>query len=477
VTTIAFIGAEPDQVQQAMDAAATTRALVLEPDAGTAHAMRARRDWAAWTASGRLAVLAGPDYQGATAVARAFPDLHAARVVVDPRRATSDAADVERAREVLSRLAFATKANDTARRALGGRYLLHTLANTARLARESDVRALAGLGRGQAAIIVAAGPSLDTNIHALVPWMERAIVIACDTAARPLTLTGVEPDFIVASDPSPVNASHLTGLSLQRTWLVGEGSLHASAFGSFDRRTFVFRVSTHQPWPWLESFGLDRGLLTTWGSVATSAFSLALSMGCDPIVFVGSDLAFTGNRPYCRGTTFEAQWSTWVAGGSTLDAIWTTLIDKWPHTLALDIHGRQVRTAPHLVAFRDWLVEQSGVNADRRIVNATHAGLLHGGRIAQASLADAVAARLSIDREALHRSIRAAHIAKRGDPVRAFLAIDEVVGAPAHPQRRAWHEFTSGTVPDAAVDLALKTPEYLAWSLARTAAALSKEQA
>lgn len=435
----------------------------------------AREDWQAWIAAGRLALLAGPDYQGASAVARIFPDLHTAPVVVDPGLAGRNAAAVDRAREVVARLAFATKANDGARRASAGRYLLHTLANVPRLARESDVRALAGLAAGRPAIIAAAGPSLDTNVHTIVPCLDRAVVIACDTAARPLTLTGIDPDFIVASDPAPANAWHLAGLPVKRSWLVGEGSLHASAFTSFDRRTFTFRVSDHQPWPWLESIGLGRALLPTWGSVATSAFSLAVLMGCNPIVFAGADFAFTANRPYCRGTSFEAQWGVWVAGGSTLDAIWETQVGKWPALAAPDIHGRPARTASHLVAFRDWIVEQSLAHPDRRIINGTGAGLLHGGRIEQGTIWDAVAGRLAIDREDFHQAIRAAHLSARGNVGRTLAGVHEIVRAASHPERASWNRFTGGVVPDAAIDLALKTPEYTAWNLAAASSVLAKE--
>jgi hypothetical protein len=470
VTTIAFIGAQQSGLQQVLQGhAPVARALVLEPDPRTADTMRTRRDWREWMAGGRLVVLSGPDYAGASAAARTFTDLHLAQVVVDPKLAAGRPSEVRCAREVIARLAFATKANDGARRASAGRYLLHTLANVTRLARESDVRALTGLGAGRAAIIAAAGPSLDTNIHTLVPCLERGIVIACDTAARPLALTGVDPDFIVASDPSPANAAHLAALPVRRSWLVAEGSLHPAAFTGFDRRTFAFRVSTHQPWPWLESIGLDRGVLTTWGSVATSAFSLAVLLGCDPIVFVGTDLAFTGNRPYCRGTSFEAQWATWVAGGSTLEAIWETLIAKWAPATATDLHGQPARTASHLVAFRDWLVDQSSAHTNRTIINATEAGLLCGGRIQQQSLWEAVAGRLAIDREDLHRTVRAAHLASRGNVARVFIGIDDVLNSASHPERRAWTTFSDGTVPDAAIDLALKTSDYTAWTLALAA--------
>jgi hypothetical protein len=470
VTTIAFIGADQTELHELLRGQAPgARALVLEPDPGTADAMRARGDWREWIAGGRLVVLSGPDYAGAAAVARTFSDLHHAQVMVDPKLVVGRPAEVRRAREVIERLAFATKANDGARRASAGRYLLHTLANVTRLARESDVRALTGIGAGRAAIIVAAGPSLDTNIHTLVPCLERGLVIACDTAARPLALTGVDPDFIVASDPSPANAAHLAALPVRRSWLVAEGSLHPSAFAGFDRRTFAFRVSTHEPWPWLESIGLDRGVLGTWGSVATSAFSLAVLLGCDPIVFVGADLAFTGNRPYCRGTSFEAQWATWVAGGSTLEDIWEALIAKWKPATATDLRGQPARTASHLLSFRDWLVDQSTVHPNRTVINATEAGLLHGGRIEQKSLWDAVAGRLAINREDLYRTVRAAHVASRSNVARVFMGIEDVLTSASHPARQAWSFFTDGTVPAAGIDLALKTPDYTAWTLALTA--------
>jgi hypothetical protein len=48
---------------------------------------------------------------------------------------------------------------------------------------------------------------------------------------------------------------------------------------------------------------LKRRFLATAGSVATEAFSLALVMGCNPVVLVGQDLALTGGRYYAATST------------------------------------------------------------------------------------------------------------------------------------------------------------------------------
>jgi hypothetical protein len=453
--------------------------LVLEPDPAAAAALLARRDWTAWLATGRLAVLSGPDYTGAAQAARLFRDLHTAPILVHPHLARHHPDEVLRARQALTRLTFEARANDGARRTSAGRYLLHTLTNLPRLARESDVRALAGLGARQPAIVAAAGPSLDRNLPDILPVRDRAIVIACDTAARPLALGGVDPDLIVATDSSRVNAGHLAALPAGRGWLVAEGSVHASAFPTFDRRTFVFRVSGHQPWPWLASLGLDRGTLDTWGSVATSALSLALAMECDPIVLVGADFAFTGGRPYCRGTSFEPQWARWNAAGGTPESIWRALVDRWPPVVAPDIAGQPARTAAHLVAFRDWIVERAATCGDRRVVNATGAGLLHGSAIEQGSLGSVLgraATALPLDLDALHRRLRTAHASACGDLRRVLKGVDEILAAPAHPQRNAWAAFTEGIVPGGAVDVALRSPEHTAWSLALASPAYPEDQ-
>jgi hypothetical protein len=316
------------------------------------------------------------------------------------------------------------------------------------------------------AIIAAAGPSLDRNIHDLAPVLDRALVMACDTAAAPLLACGVDPDFIVGADPSRANAGHLSSLAPGRVWLVAEGSLHPSAFVHFGGRTFVFHVAQHEPWPWLQSLGLDRGVLGTWGSVATSAFSLALDLGCDPIVFVGADFAFTGGRPYCRGTSFEPTWALWRAGGVTEDEIWASLVNRWPETHEPDLDGTPARTAPHLVSFRDWVVERRALHPDRRVVNGTGAGLLFGDGIDQARTATALWASAPLDRAAVHRTIGEAHQGSRGNTATVLAGISRIAAGMDTDTIDRWVTFAAPSVTPQALDVVLRSPEYEAWALA-----------
>jgi hypothetical protein len=443
--------------------------IAVQPDAEAARRLLEETDWQAWIDEGRLAVLAGPDVTGMSAVARALPVAADAPIHLAPGAEEIWPALIDRMHEVASQLRFESSANQGARRALAGRYLVHTLSNAARIAREGDAARLDGLAAAMPAVIAAAGPSLDDDIHDIHRVRDRALLIACDTALRPLVSVGLEPHFVVALDPSLSNACHLGGLHVpSRTWLVGEGSLHPSAFALFERRTFFFRVADHHPWPWLRSAGIDCGQLEVWGSVVTGAFDLALRMGCSPIIFAGTDLAFTGGRPYCRGTTLEAQWASWMAGGETSERAFEMLVSAWPEAHERDLHGSDVRTAPHLIAFRDWLLERARRATPVQVFNATRGGILHGPGVTVAHAGTVLSASAALDFAAFDRRVRTAHQAV--DRRAALFTHIAALGAIARPAPlAAWRAGTSTTLSDRELMTPLAGPEFSAWALAHQA--------
>lgn len=453
----------------------STRAIVLEPDASAAERFIASRDWTPWLTSGRLTLLVGPDYAGASGIWRPveWPSQDPP-VIVDA--ATARRADAMTAAEaVIRRIVGDARANAEARKAHAGRYLLHTLANAPGIAREGNASALFNAFTGLPAIVVGAGPSLDGALAALDACRERAIIIACDTAARPLLSVGISPHFIIAVDPAEANALHLSALHNPRSsWLVAEGSVHPNGLSAFEGRTFIFNVSHHEPWPWFESLGLGRGRIAAWGSVATSAMDLAIQMGCTSIYFAGLDFAFTGGRPYCRGTTFEPQWAVWMTAGQDLTSISRALIDRWPVSLEAGADGRMVRTAPHLIAFRNWIRQRIEMTPGVNFMNATPGGILHHPRIATTTFEEAARTLPVIGSRRLELHIRSLHRTDEAAADRLFASIDELLAQetsnPAAGPRAAWAAFAAGMVRQDMISASLKSREYRAWSAGRASA-------
>jgi hypothetical protein len=388
----------------------TGKVVALEPDPAIAGVCLRRRDLRAWIRSGRLTILVAPAYDGLDALT---PSLSPNRVdvaaIVNPIVARIHRTETETALDRAARAWFGARANQEAKRQNAGRYLLNTLRNLPSIASGGDAAALAGSFAGVPAVLAAAGPSLDRNLTDIARHRDQVVLIAVDTALRPLLTAGIEPDLVVGVDPTEANARHLAELPpCPHAYFVTEGSLDPEAMSAFDGRSFFFRVTDHDPWPWLRRQGVERGRLRAWGSVLTTAFDLALGMGCDPIAFTGADLAFTGGRPYARGTTYEEEWAREQAWGQSLEESWAMRVNAWPETLEPGVDGAPVRTAPHLRSFRDWIVAEAGKATGRTIVNATPGGILIGAGLPARALSEVMNGRRQLP-PAIHEAIRTAY--------------------------------------------------------------------
>jgi hypothetical protein len=395
--SIAMVGAGLGYAIDWLERMTTASMLVLEPEPDLLPWLLARRDWTPLIDAGRLLLLPGPDYVAAPQAWGIFARTHRSTpsTIVHPVIARARPSAAAAAGAAIATALHGAQANALARRRFEAPYLLNTLANVGTHMTAPGIASLAGVARGRSVVIAGAGPSLNANIEQLRPHRGDVVLVAADTALPPLVQADLPPDFVVAVDPGALNARHLTETPVPpHAVLVAECSVAPAALEPFGSRVVFFRVADHAPWRWLTRAGIDPGMLRAWGSVITSAFDLALHMEGETVILIGTDLAYTGGQPYCRGTRYEDDWTAAAATlGQAVEDVWANSLEA-RSAVARDITGAHVRTAPHLVAYRDWLVRAS-VDASaaprsmpRRIVNATGAGILHGGAIELASLAD-----------------------------------------------------------------------------------------
>lgn len=368
------------------------RIVAVELVTGLAEAARPYTDWSTRDRQGRLVGVADPAH---TLPSPAWPHRAIAEkplVIVNPALARTFPAQYERARGAIKQFFYEQRANAEARRRLAGLYLRHTLENLATLDRSPDVTALDGIAKGEPVILIGAGPSLDRLLPQLRAQRERAWYVALDTALKPLLSAGIVPDLVISVDPTTLNGRHLINLPTRsRPYLVAEMSVDPRAINAFSSRVFSCRIGRADPWPWLEAQGLEATRLNVWGSVLTASCDLLRRMKAGTCLFAAMDLAYTNGQPYCRGTSFEDDWHKQQLRDRlpSIEAVWEKRISEVAIT-DTDLHGETVRTAPQMVAFRNW-VRANATAAGLRIVNVTGAGILHGPDIAQSTLDEALA--------------------------------------------------------------------------------------
>ncbi len=430
--------------------------VVFEPLPEVARAARSRTP--ELYASGRVTALAGPGFEGALDLWRLFdlPDAAAALpVVVHDGLARLAPETMLVAARLMKQSIGSARMNARARADNAGRYVLNTLANLPHVLSGASPAALAGRFADVPAVVVGAGPSLDGQLTALAALAGRALIIATDTAWRPLVTAGIDPHLVVAIDPTPQNGCHLRDVPARRvTWVMAEGSIDPEALEPLSGRVGIFRVGEHHPWPWLATLGVDRPVVRAWGSVLTSAFDFAISLGCGPIVFVGADLAYTEGRPYCRGTAFEREWAGHAARGVSLATIWRQSLAARTLVTEPGLDGAPAVTAPHFLEFRNWIVARAQEAAPRTVCNASAAGILHGPGIVRTTL-DAVLAGWP-ECDALLRDRVARHCAEQGDVPTgpaldaALAGLEAAAGSGGDPVR-PWLAFGAPTLTTEAV--------------------------
>jgi hypothetical protein len=238
------------------------------------------------------------------------------------------------------------------------------------------------------ALIVSAGPSLDKNIQELRGFQDNVLILSTDTALKPLLAAGIDPHFVLTGDPSYENFLHLKGAPTKESLVVAEASSFPSVFNEFQGRmlTCTFENSSLRS---LSDLLGNKGSLRAWGSVATIALDFALLLQCDPIIFVGQDLAHVDGRVYCSGIYFEDEWFADVVNPldwkNKLQAMRSTR-----HTVAVeDIFGKPVESTDKLTAYWNWIVKVFRENPQFRFINATEGGILKD-HVENISLKDAL---------------------------------------------------------------------------------------
>ena len=254
-------------------------------------------------------------------------------------------------------------------------FLDNFIVNLPKIAAAPGIKNFAGRFNDTPAVIVSAGPSLDKNIHELRGKKDHLLIIAVDTTLKPLLAAGIDPHFVMTGDPSHTNYLHLKGAITREALLVMEATAHPQSPEGFAERTLACVYGNSVLHSLAELPG-DKGVLNVWGSVATMALDFAVFTGCNPIIFIGQDLAYTGGRTYCSGVYFEELLFGDVAPEERGKRLAELQRSENVLQIAADIYKQPVETTRALIAYRDWILRIIGNHPERRFINATEGGIL-----------------------------------------------------------------------------------------------------
>ncbi len=202
-------------------------------------------------------------------------------------------------------------------------------------------------------LILAAGPSL-ADILPYLPLLKPFTVIICvETALRACLSTGIEPDFIIITDPQYYAWQHISGLSASSSIMITESAVYPAVY-RFKCQKKIQCSSQFPLGQYFEKYIGEKGTLGTGGSVSTTAWDFARISGAKKIFIAGLDLGYPKTQTHIKGSTSETGFHrnsnrTRTAETLSVAALYSikTFTDK-------DYNGNSIQTDTRMKMFAWW---------------------------------------------------------------------------------------------------------------------------
>lgn len=226
----------------------------------------------------------------------------------------------------------------------------------------NSIKEIEGKYKGVPGIVVASGPSLDKNIHLLKEAQGKAVIVACDASYQQCLKQGVKPDAIASIERDiPTYEYFYKGKSFDKDLVfVGPGLVWPDILKEFPGKTILMaKTSDGADGWWMKHF--DNMEFVVMGmSCANVAHAVLEQAGCDPIILIGQDLAYTDDKQHSdeAHAAFEDD---------------NTIDDQKEYLWTEDIYGNKVKTTTVFNLFREYFERRAEDNKGT-LVDATEGG-------------------------------------------------------------------------------------------------------
>ena len=209
-------------------------------------------------------------------------------------------------------------------------------------------------GKALPFLIIGAGPSLETILPHIKDLQDRCVTVCVETALRALLRAGVQPDFIILTDPQFWAYRHIAGLCAPQSVFITEVSAYPSVF-RFKCRNLLLCSSQFPVGQFAQKkLGLTPGDLGTGGSVASSAWNFAHLAGACEIYTAGLDFAFPNKQTHIKGSSAEQTYHTLASRLVTPDKFTAGSLYSANATKGTDYTGSPVLTDSRMKMFAWW---------------------------------------------------------------------------------------------------------------------------
>ena len=364
---------------------------VYEPDLGMLRAVLERIDCSAWLGSGGVAIFDDPADKATISLCTQgweAPLAVGVQIIQHPASIARVDAGAGVFAESFSQVVATLRTHIITTMMQTDVTVRNLLMNAGHYAGRPGIGELAGIGAGRLGIVVSAGPSLRRNIAVLREacrngLRDRCVIVCVQTVLKQLLAEGIRPHFVTALDYHEISRRFYEGLTaedVRGVTLVAEPKANPAILDAYPANGSIRLIEDSYLEQVIgEELGGRHTPLRPGATVAHLAYYLARFLGCDPVVMVGQDLAFTDGQYYAKGAAIHQTWAAELNAFNTLEMLEWQRIARMRGNLheAKDVLGRKVYTDDQMAAYLAQF-ERDFMDDERRgltTIDATEGGV------------------------------------------------------------------------------------------------------
>jgi len=219
------------------------------------------------------------------------------------------------------------------------------------------------------AVICGAGPSLEKQLPILSQLSEKALIFAGGSALNALNSANILPHFGAGIDPNAPQFDRLSrNQSFEVPFFYRNRMFHQAYQMIHGPRLYITGSGGYDVSSWFEEkLGIQGELLDEGHNVVNFCVEVAYALGCDPILFVGMDLAYTGLKAYAPGVVDDRRVKK--------EAIVQAKHFDDAALLKKDVYGKPIYTLWKWIAEADWIGQFAKDHPEATLINCTEGGI------------------------------------------------------------------------------------------------------
>ncbi len=249
------------------------------------------------------------------------------------------------------------------------------------------------------ALLISGGPSLTEALPMLKALQDKAVLAAAGSTITPLLKAGIVPHVMLGIDGGQDMSEVFNQVERDDILFAYVMSLHYDGVERYQGPKVYLRTNVEKNTLFLEKkIKISTPELLAGGSVANVTLDFLMKLGCNPIIMVGQDLAYTNNLTRAEGAD----------GAASIAGHYEEMLKNPEYALEEDRFGNPILTNRVFLSMRRWFELFMSMHGDTTFVNCTTKGL----RIAncqEMSLEEAAENWLQMPREGIRDRLHQLH--------------------------------------------------------------------